>query len=192
MINFSNIHVNYKNAKLLLKWRRKDYIQTNSLTNVRASTKKQISWLKNSHYKKDYHHWFIKFKKKRIGWICLTEPNLKSKSIRWGYYVGEKKYFYLGVEIPCYLFNFIFFNLKFKKIIAETLTNNMAMDKILKFQGFKKTNTIKKFTTKKGKSVDRHNLDLTLKYWLKQKQFHKYKYNFKLPKNKKILNTLRY
>jgi len=176
---------------MLLNWRKKRCIQKNSLTKVEHGIKNQLIWLKNCHIRKDYHHWFVKFKNKKIGWICITEPNINKKHIRWGYYVGIGKYAYLGGIIPCYLYNYIFFELNYKITLSETLTSNIKVDEILKFHGFTRANIIRNYTIKNGYNIDRYNLKLTIEKWLKKKEFHKLKYDFKLPKNKEILYKLK-
>ena len=75
MISFTNIRSNCKNAKLLSDWRSSSYLQNRSLTTIKPNLRNQITWLKNSSKKDNYCHWFIKFKKKKIGWICITEPD---------------------------------------------------------------------------------------------------------------------
>ena len=191
MISFTNIRTNHKDAKLLLNWRSNSYFQNKSLTTIKSNLRNQISWLKVSSKKHDYCHWFIKFKKKKIGWICITEPNSLARSIRWGYYIGEKKYQYLGSIVPCHLYNFIFFKLNYKFIIGETLSNNLNMACVLKFHGFKRIKTIKNFLLRNGRYLDKYNFNLSRENWLKQKKFHRYNYYFKMNNSKKKVFTLK-
>ena len=191
MISFTNIRSTYKDAKLLSDWRSSSYLQNRSLTTIKPNLRNQITWLKNSSKKDNYCHWFIKFKKKKIGWICITEPDFLTSSIRWGYYVGEKKYQYLGSIVPLYLYNFIFLKLNYKLIIAETLSNNINMTRVLKFHGFKRIKTIKNFLLRNERYLNKYNFNLSKENWIKQKKFHSYNYDFKMTNTKKKTFTLK-
>lgn len=191
MISFTNIRSTYKDAKLLSDWRTSTYLQNRSLTTIIPNLRNQIKWLKISSKKNDYCHWYIKYKKKKIGWMCITEPDFLKNSIRWGYYVGEKKYQYLGSIVPLYLYNFIFFKLNYKTIIAETFSNNMNMTRVLKFHGFKRIKTIKNFLLRNEKYLDKYDFNLSRENWIKQKKFHSYKYDFKMTNAKKKIFTLK-
>lgn len=185
MLSFVNIRVNFKNAKLLSDWRSSSYLQNRSLTTIKPNLRNQMKWLKISSKRDDYCHWYIKFKKKKIGWICITEPDFLTSSIRWGYYVGEKKYRHLGSIVPLYLYNFIFLKLNYKLIIAETLSNNINMARVLKFHGFKRIEIIKNFLLRNGKYLNKYNFKLSKENWIKQKRFHSYNYDFKMTNAKK-------
>ena len=111
---------------------------------------------------------------------AITEPDFLARSIRWGYYIGEKKYQHLGSIVPFYLYNFIFFKLNYKFIIAETLSNNLNMARVLKFHGFKRIKIIKKFILRNGRYLDKYNFNMSKENWIKQKKFHRYNYNFQI------------
>lgn len=191
MISFTNIRAIYKDAKLLFNWRSSSHLQNKSLTTIKSNLRNQITWLKVSSKKNDYCHWYIKYKKKKIGWICITEPDFLARSIRWGYYIGEKKYQHLGSIVPFYLYNFIFFKLNYKFIIAETLSNNLNMARVLKFHGFKRIKIIKKFILRNGRYLDKYNFNMSKENWIKQKKFHRYNYNFQMNNTKKKVFTLK-
>ena len=114
-----------------------------------------------------------------------------TSSIRWGYYVGEKKYQYLGSIVPLYLYNFIFLKLNYKLIIAETLSNNINMARVLKFHGFKRIKIIKSFLLRNERYLDKYNFNLGKENWIKQKKFHSYNYDFKMTNTKKKIFTLK-
>ena len=184
MLKFKNIRLKEKNIKLLFKWRKQDFVQNNSLTKISNSYSKHKKWFIESINKIDYHHWFVFYKHKKIGWICITEPNFKDNTLRWGYYIGEKKYMFVGGIVPCYLYNFIFKNLNFKNILAETLEHNKMVDEILKLHGFRKTETVKSQLTKKNKYTLRTNYKLSKNNWQKNNHFNIYEDVFFLPKKK--------
>lgn len=184
MIKFKNIRPIEKNIKLLFEWRRQSFVQNNSLTNISNNYLKHKNWFLQAINKIDYHHWFVSYKNKKIGWICITEPNFKNNNLRWGYYIGERKYMFIGGIVPCYLYNFIFKNLNFENILAETLEHNNMVAEILKLHGFKKTESINSKIKGKDKITIRNNYKLSKFDWQKNNQFNIYEDIFFLPKNK--------
>ena len=113
----------------------------------------------------DYHHWFVSYKNKKIGWICITEPNFKIITYD-GDIILEKVYVYWRC-VPCYLYNFIFKNLNFENILAETLEHNNMVAEILRLHGFKKTESINSKIKGKDKITIRNNYKLSKFDWQK-------------------------
>ena len=184
MLKFRSIRSNEQNIKLLFNWRRQSFVQKNSLTKITNNYHKHKKWFLDSINKPDYHHWFVVYKTKKIGWICITEPDFKKDTLRWGYYIGERKYMFLGGIIPCYLYNFIFNELNFKHILAETLEHNKMVDEILRLHSFTKLKTFKTNLKSKNKEITRTNYILTLKDWSENIRFNCYKEYFFIPNKK--------
>ena len=89
---------------------------------------------------------------------------------------------FIGGIVPCYLYNFIFKNLNFENILAETLEhNNMVAE--MNCMGLKKQSINSKIKGK-DKITIRNNYKLSKFDWQKNNQFNIYEDIFFLPKNK--------
>lgn len=165
----SFIKIKKSDSKILYSWRTKQRVEKFMKTRFRHSDNKQKKWIEVSNKKKNFWHWIVCFKNKKIGYISIFKPRTKKKEISWGYYIGEEKYLVFSGLISISLHNYIFLKTNVNKIVATVLSHNISVINSRKKQGYKITGKKKEKIFIHGirNSVHRKNIEITKKNWIK-------------------------
>jgi UDP-4-amino-4,6-dideoxy-N-acetyl-beta-L-altrosamine N-acetyltransferase len=181
-LSFKEVEI--KDARILLKWRRKKRISKFQFTDIGSSYEKQKNWIKSSNQKKNYFHWIILFKKKPIGFFNVNNINKKNKTASWAWYIGSDKHISIGAFIPPYFYNWAFKFLEVKRFDIKVFTDNKSVIMIHKLHGYKSNNK-KYFTVKNKKKNSYIEMFLLKKNW-NFKKYQNFNINFPIKGQKKI------
>lgn len=167
VINF--IKIKESDSKRIYNWRIKPRVENFMKTRFRHSDKIQKKWIRNSNKKKDFWHWLVCFKKKKIGYLCTFKPHSNSKELSWGFYIGDENYLAVSGLISISFHNFIFLKSNVKRIITTVLSHNKIVINSRKKQGYKiigKTSD-KIFIPGQKKLIHRKKIKITKNDWIK-------------------------
>ena len=169
------IRLQKKHMGLLLKWRTQANIQEVMLTEVSNSFDDQLKWFDTIIKDKTKKYWVIRFNNVLIGVVNLDKIDMLSKKCTAGFYIGEQSYSSLGaIVLPC-LYNFVFKELKLKKIYGSVVSSNEKILKIHKLHGYQQVGFSEKSLLKGDKYLDIIHIELVADEWLKMRKYADYK-----------------
>lgn len=164
MLKFVKIREDH--LELILNWRVKPEVTRYMFTDVEYNMSSQRKWFQSISKDKSSKYWLISYQDKLIGLINLTDIDKKDKHCKWGYYIGEQEYRSLGGLISPYLYNYVFLQMKFKKIIAEVTAGNDNVIGLHQLHGYQYVGIFKDDIFKNGKYHDVHVFELLADTWL--------------------------
>lgn len=164
MLKFVKIREDH--LELILNWRVKPEITRYMFTDVEYNMSSQRKWFQSICKDKSSKYWLISYQDKLIGLINLTDIDKKDKHCKCGYYIGEQEYRSLGGLIPPYLYNYVFLQMNFKKIIAEVMAGNDNVIRLHELHGYRYVGIFKDHIFKNGKYIDVHIFELLADTWL--------------------------
>lgn len=135
MLKFSKIQEEH--LPLLLAWRTDPDVTRYMFTDVANDMDAQNKWYQKSLTDESSRYWIISYQDKYIGALYLTDIDRSNKRCSWGYYIGEAEHRSLGGFIPLYLYNYVFHELKFRKIVAEVMAGNEDVMKMHEMFGYR-------------------------------------------------------
>lgn len=172
MIQFCKLQEEH--LEKVMGWRVKPEISSNMITDVEYDMKKQHRWF-NSIIKDDTcRYWVVSYRNILIGLINLAVIDGKNFRCSAGYYIGELEYRQLGAEITPYLYNYVFKEMKFRKIYGEVMWGNESILTIHKLHGFRDVGIYKDHIFKNGNYFDVVLIELLSDVWLKLKKYQSY------------------
>src|SRR5690606_4736833 len=126
---------NEKDKNLIFNWRNNDNVRLYSFNQKLISKEEHEKWF--SEIDKNYIYFICEYNKAPVG--ALYFNNIQNNEVKWGFYLGERNVAKkLGYDMCFYGLNYAFCKLKFKKITAEILTNNIKSIKLHESLGFTK------------------------------------------------------
>lgn len=176
MIRFKTL----KEAHLekVLTWRTQEDVTRYMNTDVEKDMDKHRKWFEKISQSNTDKYWVIMIKEKPVGLIYLNDIDYVNKRTSWGYYIGEEKERMYGAIIPLYLYNYVFTTLKFHKITAEIMSENVNVIKLNKMHGCRQVGVYRDHIYKNGKFHDLVLMELLKEDWEKSKKSKKYKADF--------------
>ena len=162
MLNF--IKLNEDHLGLVLSSRTHPDIAQYMLTEVENNLDKQKQWFKtiSDHTRK---YWVISYDNQLIGLICLLDIDDRNIRCNVGYYIGDTRYRALGGMILPYLYNYVFYDLKFLKIYGELIEGNSKIMALHKMHGYRHVGTYEKHILKEGRFLDVILVELMKSSW---------------------------
>jgi len=142
--------VKKKNLEQILKWRTLPKVTRFMVTDIENNIENQKNWFNKISGDKYQKYWIISYQSKDIGVIYLTKINYESKHCTWGYYIGEPNQSGIGGIIPPYLYNYVFLEMKFNKIIAEVMEGNEKLMKLHEIHSYRFVGKYKNHIYKNG------------------------------------------
>lgn len=152
-------------AELLLRWRCSPEITRFMNSDIEYNLEKQKQWIESSYQKPDYYHWLIEIEKQPAGFINISEYNSQEKTTSWGFYLGEDKFKGMGAFIPPNLYNFLFKDLRLKKVYAEVMEDNAPVLGMHKLHGYQFTPERNRRIYKKDKEIQLLAMELKVTDW---------------------------
>ena len=135
MLKFQKIREDH--LELILKWRTLPDVTRYMFTDVEYDLENQKKWYQKSLTDEAARHWIISYQDQCIGMVYLTGIDEGNRHCTWGYYIGEASSRSLGGIIPPYLFNYVFNEMKFTKIIAEVMEGNRNVTELHEMFGYR-------------------------------------------------------
>ena len=175
MLKFQKIKK--ENLEQILQWRNLPEVKRFLFTDIENNMENQRTWFNKISTDKYQKHWVISYQDQNIGVINLANIDYKNKYCSWGYYIGEPSQRGLGGIIPPYLYNYVFLEMKFNKIIAEVMEGNEKVMKLHEMYGYRFVGKYKNHIYKDGMYYDNFVYELLAITWT---SMNKYKNNVSL------------
>ena len=172
------IKVREEHLELILNWRTLPEVTRYMFTDVENNIENQQKWYKKILTDKSSRYWMISYQDNYIGVISLTDIDYNNKHCTWGYYIGETPYRSLGGLIPPYLYNYVFHEMKFNKIIAQVMEGNENIMKLHKIHGYRLVGRHENHIYKYNKYHDIFTYELLHKTWKSMNRYKKFVVNF--------------
>jgi hypothetical protein len=170
MLTFSKIREEHLES--ILKWRTSPDVSRYMFTDIEYDIENQKKWFQKIQMDDASKYWMISYEDAHIGVINLNDIDPVNKHCTWGYYIGEAAYRTIGGLIPPYLYNYVFHEMKFHKIIAMVMEGNNTMMKLHAMHGYQLVGKYERHVYKYDKYHDVFIFELHHKIW---KDMRKYK-----------------
>lgn len=170
MLKFSKIRE--EQLETILKWRTSPAVSRYMFTDIEYNIENQKKWFQKIQRDESSKYWMISYEDAHIGVINLSDIDRFNKHCTWGYYIGEAAYRTIGGLIPPYLYNYVFHEMKFHKIIAMVMEGNNTMMKLHAMHGYQLVGKYERHVYKYDKYHDVFIFELHHKIW---KDMRKYK-----------------
>lgn len=172
MIRF--VRVREENLGMIIGWRLKPEVSKYLFTDVKYDMEEQLRWFGKISGDDTCRYWLIYYNEIPIGVINLAAIDRINFRCSAGYYIGEMEYRQLGAMIPPYLYNYVFKEMKLKKIYGEVMAENNAILQIHKMHGFRQVGSYREHIFKGGRFHDVILIELLSESWLKEKRYQRY------------------
>jgi UDP-4-amino-4,6-dideoxy-N-acetyl-beta-L-altrosamine N-acetyltransferase len=172
MIRFTRLQEEH--LETVMGWRIKPEVSQYMLTDVTYDLENQRRWFDSIKDSVTCRYWVISYQDTPIGLISLAAIDRVNLRCTAGYYIGETQYRQLGAMITPYLYNYVFQEMKFRKIYGEVLSGNKNILKIHEIHGFREVGTWRDHVLKNGVFHDVVLIELLAVVWLKQKKYGRY------------------
>ena len=163
MLKFLKVREKY--LELILKWRARADVTHYMITDIKYDVTQQREWFRNVSVDDSCKYWIISYQSTLIGLIYLTDIDYNNKHCKWGYYIGEPNYRGIGSIIPPYLYNYVFSDMKFNKIIAEVMEGNNSVIRLHQLHGYRFVGAYKQHIFKYDKYHDLFVYELLNRSW---------------------------
>jgi len=184
MIRF--IKLRREHLEKVLGWRVKPEVTRYMYTDVECNLEKQYQWFEKIDKDDTCCYWVISYQNILIGVINLATIDKVSLRCTAGYYIGEMDYCQLGGIIPPYIYNYVFREMKFKKVYGEVVAGNNKILQLHKMYGFRQVGIYRDHVSKNGCFHDVILIELLSESWLECKRYERYIAQF--PRDNYITN----
>jgi UDP-4-amino-4,6-dideoxy-N-acetyl-beta-L-altrosamine N-acetyltransferase len=163
-----------EHLEMVLNWRTKPEVSQYMLTDVEYDIEEQFKWFNRISNDESFRYWVVSYQNVPVGLINLAAIDGINFQCTAGYYIGELDYLQLGALIPAYLYNYVFKEMKFRKIYGEVLGGNDKVLKMHEIHGFRQVEIYRDHIVKNGCLHDLVLVELLSQSWLKQKRYQRY------------------
>lgn len=113
----------------VLQWRTQPQITRYMFSDIEADMDKQKRWFEAISNDDTQLYWMIIAKNKPVGLLSLNDINTVHRRCSWAFYIGDESASMLGMMLAPYVYQYVFEELKFNKLIGEVMEGN---DKVRK------------------------------------------------------------
>lgn len=174
MALFKFVKLNEQYIDIVFEWRTNKEVSRFLFTNIPNDIEYHKQWFYKIINDQSYKYWVIIFNDIPIGIINLASIDRNNFRVSAGYYIGELKYRSLGAMPLPYLYNYVFQEMRFKKIYGEIIAENKNVLLIHKMHGYRKVGIYKDHIFKDGKFYDVVLVELLAGTWLNQNKYKNY------------------
>lgn len=160
-----------EDQKKILEWRKRKEISNVMITSIEKNTfEDQILWFNKIQKDKSFKYWVIYKGNEPVGVVNLSKINYKEKSVNWAFYLADLSPSLQGVgaKVEFMIINYVFFKMKYQKLLCQVLSNNLKVVELHKKFGFDQYKIEKSKYKKGNKILDLHYLILTHEKVLKK------------------------
>lgn len=172
MIQF--IRLQKGHLETIMKWRLKPEVSQYLMTDIKHSMEDQHRWFNRINKDDTCRYWMICYKDLPIGLINLAAIDKRHLHCSAGYYIGEMEHRQVGAMILPYLYNYVFKEMRFRKIYGEVMAENDRILQIHKMHGYCQVGIYHDHVFKNGRFHDAVLIELLSEIWLKQKRYERY------------------
>ncbi len=159
------LKIREEHLALIRTWRTSPDVTRYMFTDIDGTMETQKAWYRRIQADETVRHWIISYQEKKIGLIYLTDIDVDARQCTWGFYIGDAASRMLGGLIPPCLFNHVFYDLGFRKIVAEIMDENKNAIRLNELFGFKPIARHKHPIHKYGRDHDVFVYELTENTW---------------------------
>lgn len=156
-----------KDLEQILKWRTSERVTRFLFTDVEYDIKQQQNWYRSTTSREDCEYWVVVYKGEPVGLFFLDPIKSSDGNCKYGYYIGEEKFTWLGAFLQPYMINYAFRVLKLNKIIGEVMEGNTNALKMHGLFGYRKVGVLEKHVFKYGMYHNVHVFELLAEDWSK-------------------------
>jgi UDP-4-amino-4,6-dideoxy-N-acetyl-beta-L-altrosamine N-acetyltransferase len=154
-----------EHLELILNWRTEEFITKYMFTDVDYNMDKHKKWFEKISGSSKDKYWVIKVNNHPIGSIYLSDIDYQNKKTYWGFYIGDTSYRSYGGFVLPHLYDYVFYKMKFNKILAEVMDGNKDVVDLSLFYSSRLVGTYKNHIFKKKKFHDVHVLEMLKDTW---------------------------
>lgn len=155
----------------VLQWRNSDRIRANMYTDHLISMSEHRAWFKDLRSKAPSTFMIFEYKQKPAGTISVSQSDHKNSKCAWGFYLGESDLPRGCGTVMGYLgLNYIFDELKYRKVCGEVFAFNLESIRFHRKLGFVKEGRFIKHILKNGRYEDIVFMALFSESWMKRKK----------------------
>ena len=172
-LDFENIlDSDQKTLELVRNWRNSEEIKRYMITDHYITKSEHEKWIKNLKTKNTAKAWLIKYNKKLVGLVYLSNINYKNRKTEWGVYIADESVRGKGVgSATLYkLMEYVFDEMNFHKMNTKILENNLIALRLYKKFGFKREGRLRKQLLRDGKPINVILMSLLKKDWASNKE----------------------
>ena len=153
--------------ELVRNWRNSDNIRKYMYNDYIITKTEHQNWIKKLKTEDSNKAWLIKYDKKPVGLIYLSNIDNKNKNTDWGFYIADESVRGKGVGSHSLrkLMNYVFEEMGFNKMHTKVLGNNPIAMKLYEKFGFRKEEGFKDKLLRDGKYIDVFSMGILKEEW---------------------------
>ncbi len=159
------LKIKEEHLALILGWRTDPDVTRFMFTDIENDPEAQKKWYQKTLLDRSSRYWVISYQDQLIGTVYLTDIDRHNRHCSWGYYIGEPASRMIGGLIPPYLYNYVFHEMKFCKLIAEVMEGNRNVMKMHEMFGYRLVGRYEKHIYKYEKYHDLYVYELLAETW---------------------------
>jgi len=169
MLSFRKI--SKKDLTKVMKWRMSEEVTKYMYTDPVLDINKQEKWIKKISSDKTVKYWMIMYDNKDIGVLNLYDIDALNSRCFWAYYIGEPTFKgkHIARHLECNIYDYVFYELNFKKLCCDVLSFNQKVIDIHQKFGSKIEGEFKKHIFKNGHFYDVVRMAILKEEWDKQR-----------------------
>jgi UDP-4-amino-4,6-dideoxy-N-acetyl-beta-L-altrosamine N-acetyltransferase len=150
------INTDEETIELVRNWRNSDDIRKYMYNDYIITKTEHHNWLKKLQTEDTNKAWLIKYEKKPVGLIYLSNIDKKNRITDWGFYIADESARGKGVGSKSLekLINYVFDEMDFNTMQTKVLGNNPLAIKLYEKFGFKRDKSFKDNLLRDGKNID--------------------------------------
>ena len=156
---------------LVLSWRNKDHVRNMMYNNDIITIEQHVKWFETIQKSPTSLAKVFYVDERPYGVVNIHQIDHNNYTCEWGIYIGEENTpAGLGTVMGYLAIQYIFFELRLKKIHAEVLAFNQQSYYYHKKMGFEQKDVLKKHIRPDGTFIDTIVFSLTITQWEQQRE----------------------
>lgn len=171
-IDFEDIlNVSDNLVELVRNWRNSTYISQYMITNHTITKEEHRRWIEHLKTKKNSKVWILKYNRKPVGLVSLSDIDYLKKTTEWGFYIADESLRGKGIgsQVLYKLMEYVFDEMNFHKMSTMVLANNLVAIHLYEKFYFRKEGVLPKQLVRKDKRIDVFFMGITQVEWNRKK-----------------------
>jgi UDP-4-amino-4,6-dideoxy-N-acetyl-beta-L-altrosamine N-acetyltransferase len=162
-------------SPLLLRWRNRPEVVRFMYTDHVISTKEHAAWFERALTRDDAMYWIITTGGSDVGLVNVSDIDRRHGTCSWAFYIAEEsaRGRGIGAFTEYTVINFVFDELKLRKLNCEVLATNQAVVAMHERFSFVSEGLFRAAILKNGEPVDVHRLGLLHNEWAEVRESHR-------------------
>ena len=139
----------------VLEWRNSERVRQGMYTNRNINLDEHINWFHSCRERKDIKNFVCYLADKAIGVVNITDIDFENRTCSWSIYRGEENCPHgIGFQMGKCVLEYIFNELKMRKVYVDILGNNTISKNFHEKLGFKVEGVFKEQIVRNGFGLD--------------------------------------